>query len=89
MSIFSEQNCYAQAWGPLVRGFRFEHPSVMGLATKYGKTPAQVLLRYSLQKVRIMISRIAPSRMKPLHSGLYPDTQVLVKGSNRLEYAHL
>ena len=40
-----------QAWGPLVRGFRFEHPSIIGLAAKYGKTPAQVLLRYSLQKV--------------------------------------
>ena len=42
---------FRQAWGPLVRGFRFEHPSIIGLAAKYGKTPAQVLLRYSLQKV--------------------------------------
>lgn len=42
----------AQAWGPLVRGLRFGHPSITRLAEKYKKQPAQVLLRYSIQKVR-------------------------------------
>ncbi|KAF9031531.1 Aldo/keto reductase [Hymenopellis radicata] len=39
-----------EAWAPLVRGMRFNHPSIQALAKKYGKEPAQVLLRYSLQK---------------------------------------
>jgi len=39
-----------EAWAPLVRGYRFKHPSVVRLAQKYGKEPAQILLRYSLQK---------------------------------------
>ena len=41
-----------KAWGPLVRGMRFRHPKIVALAEKYSKEPAQVLLRYSLQKVR-------------------------------------
>lgn len=41
-----------EAWAPLVRGFRFDHPSIAALADKHKKTPAQILLRYSLQKAR-------------------------------------
>ena len=40
-----------KAWAPLVRGYRFNHPVVLGLTQKYNKQPAQVLLRYSIQKV--------------------------------------
>jgi diketogulonate reductase-like aldo/keto reductase len=43
-----------QAWAPLVRGMRFDHPVVKSLSEKYSKTPAQVLLRYSLQKVSLI-----------------------------------
>src|SRR6266436_9862928 len=51
--IFKQPNLLAsQAWAPLVRGMRFKHPSVAELAERYGKAPAQILLRYSLQKVR-------------------------------------
>ncbi|KAI0734168.1 Aldo/keto reductase [Fomitopsis betulina] len=39
-----------EAWAPLVRGYRFKHPSIIRLSQKYGKQPAQILLRYSLQK---------------------------------------
>lgn len=42
-----------EAWGPLVRGLRFKHPSISGLARKYGKQPAQILLRYSIQKASL------------------------------------
>lgn len=40
-----------EAYCPLVRGQRFEEPSLQGLTKKYGKTPAQILIRWSLQKV--------------------------------------
>ena len=41
-----------QAYCPIVRGQRFEEPVLKGLVEKYkGKTAAQVLLRWSLQKV--------------------------------------
>ena len=47
-----------QAWAPLVRGMRFKHPSIIKLAQRYSRTPAQILLRYSLQKVRLMMVSI-------------------------------
>lgn len=46
-----------EAWAPLVRGLRFKHPAMTGLAKKYGKTAAQVLLRYSIQKEYIPIPK--------------------------------
>ncbi|KAF4597111.1 hypothetical protein EYR40_007561 [Pleurotus pulmonarius] len=48
----NEHDIALEAWAPLVRGFRFDHPSIAALADKHKKTPAQVLLRYSLQKAR-------------------------------------
>ncbi|KAJ6553558.1 Aldo/keto reductase [Mycena vulgaris] len=46
-----------EAWAPLVRGLRFDHPSIVFLARKYNKEPAQILLRYSLQKGYVAIPK--------------------------------
>ncbi|HRI61471.1 MAG TPA: aldo/keto reductase, partial [Saprospiraceae bacterium] len=37
-----------QAWSPLVRGRRFDDPKLLAMAKKYGKTPAQILIRWGL-----------------------------------------
>lgn len=37
-----------EAWAPLIRG-QFDHPVILSLAEKYQKSPAQILLRWSLQ----------------------------------------
>lgn len=42
-----------EAYSPLVRNTKAEDPLLVPLAKKYGKTSAQVLLRWSLQKVRV------------------------------------
>ncbi|KAL1715888.1 NADP-dependent oxidoreductase domain-containing protein [Schizophyllum commune] len=39
-----------EAWAPLVRAMRFDHWAISRVAKKYNKSPAQVLLRYSVQK---------------------------------------
>lgn len=39
-----------QAFSPLARGDRWDEPVVADLAGKYGKSPAQILIRYALQK---------------------------------------
>ncbi|GAA5984616.1 hypothetical protein JCM5350_008158 [Sporobolomyces pararoseus] len=46
-----------EAWAPLVRGERFDHPVVVELAKKYGKSPAQVLIRYGLDRGFIVIPK--------------------------------
>ncbi|KAF5372007.1 hypothetical protein D9615_008082 [Tricholomella constricta] len=38
------------AWAPMVRGMKFDHPTIVALAEKHGKDAAQILLRYSVQK---------------------------------------
>lgn len=38
-----------QAYTPLVRGQRFSDPKLINMAEKYGKTPAQIILRWALQ----------------------------------------
>lgn len=39
-----------QAFSPLARGDRWDEPLVSELVDKYGKSPAQLLIRYALQK---------------------------------------
>jgi methylglyoxal/glyoxal reductase len=38
-----------QAWSPLVRGLKMTDPKLMDLAKKYGKSPAQMLIRWGLE----------------------------------------
>jgi diketogulonate reductase-like aldo/keto reductase len=38
-----------EAYAPLVRGMRMGHPRIRELATKYACTPAQILVRWSIQ----------------------------------------
>ena len=54
------------AYAPLGQGSRgemFQEPTVLALAEKYGKTPAQILLRFLMQKDIIVI----PRSTKPEH----------------------
>lgn len=46
-----------EAWAPLVRGMRFKHPVVVEIAEKYKKSPAQVLIRYGLDRVSLASPR--------------------------------
>lgn len=42
-----------EAYSPLVRGTRMSEPVLQSLSRKHNKTPAQILIRWSLQMVRI------------------------------------
>ena len=46
-----------EAWAPLTRGKRFDNPVVADIAIRHGKTPAQILLRWSLQHSVIVLPK--------------------------------
>ena len=58
-------NIQLEAYSPLTRGKRLNHPKILELAKTYNKTPAQVLIRWSLQHNVIVIPKsIHEARIK-------------------------
>lgn len=54
-----------EAYSPLVRGERMEEPIIQALVKKHNKTPAQVLLRWSLQNGFVPLPKtVTPARVK-------------------------
>ena len=51
ITSFCEKNgIVVQAYAPLVRGLRMKHPKIVEMSKKYNVTPAQLFVRWSLQK---------------------------------------
>lgn len=60
-----KRNIAVEAYCPIVRGQRFEDPKVQELAKKYNKSPAQILLRWSLQRNFVpLVKSVTPSRIE-------------------------
>jgi diketogulonate reductase-like aldo/keto reductase len=54
-----------EAYSPLARGEVLHHPIITEMAARYGKTPAQVVLRWHIQEGHIVIPKsTTPSRIK-------------------------
>ena len=53
-----------EAWSPLAQGRLLEHPTITGIADAYGKTEAQVIIRWHLQIGNIVIPKsVNPERI--------------------------
>ncbi|MEJ8641161.1 aldo/keto reductase [Streptomyces sp. MS1.HAVA.3] len=65
-TIAAEQSIATEAWSPLAQGGRLlAEPVLARLAEKYGKTPAQVVIRWHLQLGNLVIPRsVTPSRIQ-------------------------
>ena len=60
-----EHRIATEAWSPLAQGKVLGDPAITQLADKVGKTPAQVVLRWHLQRGDIVFPKsAAPSRMR-------------------------
>lgn len=57
-----------EAWAPLARGLRFDHPVVLKMREKYGRSAAQIFLRWGLQHVRLLHPRGPRSRRRATSS---------------------
>ncbi|KAH8693163.1 putative aldo-keto reductase [Talaromyces proteolyticus] len=49
VSFCQQNDIVVEAYAPLARAYRFRHPTIVALAEKYGCTPAQLMVRWSLQ----------------------------------------
>lgn len=59
------EGIHLTAYCPLARGERFSHRTLQGIAEQTGKTPAQVMIRWGLQKGQTMIPKSAnPVRIR-------------------------
>ena len=59
-----EKGILVEAWSPLGRGKSLEHPLLQELASKYGKSVAQIILRWEIQHDIIPLPKsVTPSRI--------------------------
>lgn len=71
ISLSDQHNIAITAWSPLMQGKFLEEPIFATIASAYGKTPAQVVLRWCLQNDIIVIPKSTnPNRIKE-NSGLF------------------
>ena len=60
-----EHNIATEAWAPIVKGEVLDDPVITKIANEVGKTPAQVVLRWHLQRGDIVFPKtVTPSRME-------------------------
>jgi methylglyoxal/glyoxal reductase len=59
LSSFCEKNgIQLEAYSPLTRAKKLKHPTIVNIAKKYdNKTPAQILIRWSLQHNLVVIPK--------------------------------
>ena len=54
-----------EAWSPIAQGAVLDDPTIAGIAEKVGKSPAQVVLRWHIQRGDIVFPKsVTPSRMR-------------------------
>jgi 2,5-diketo-D-gluconate reductase A len=65
-ALAAEQSIATEAWSPLAQGGRLlAEPVLSRVAERYGKTPAQVVIRWHLQLGNLVVPRsVTPSRIK-------------------------
>jgi diketogulonate reductase-like aldo/keto reductase len=57
LEFCKNSNIQLEAYSPLTRGQRLNHPTLVDLAKKYDKSPAQILIRWSLQHGLVVIPK--------------------------------
>ena len=67
-----EHGIATEAWSPIAQGGVLENPTITQIAEKVGKTPAQVVLRWHIQRGDIVFPKsVTPARMEE-NFGLFP-----------------
>lgn len=91
LRAFGERHDIAtEAWAPLAKGKLLDDPAIQGIAQEHGRTPAQVTLRWHLQRGDIVFPKsVTPARMEEnfqlFDFQLSPDNIALISALNRDE----
>ena len=66
LRAFCEENGIAvTSWSPLARGKLLAEPTLLNIGEQYGKTPAQIIIRWHLQNNLIVIPKsVTPERIR-------------------------
>lgn len=60
-----EQGVVVEAYSPLTKGIRLGHPAVVALGRKYGRSPAQILIRWAIQHEMVVLPKSSnPTRIR-------------------------
>ncbi len=83
-----EHNIAVTAWSPLGRGAVLKDETIVKMGDKYGKTPAQIVLRWHIQNDILVIPKsITPSRIEEnadiFHFELAKEDMQLLNGLNK------
>jgi methylglyoxal/glyoxal reductase len=57
LQICKNNHIQLEAYSPLIRGEKLNHPTIITIAQKYNKTAAQILIRWSLQHDLVVIPK--------------------------------
>jgi methylglyoxal/glyoxal reductase len=66
-----ERNIHVEAWSPIMQGQVLKIPEIQEIAIKHGKSPAQIVLRWDLQKGVITIPRSAKKKEIIENAGIF------------------
>jgi len=79
-----EQGIQLEAWSPLMQGQLLDHPDLQELAAKYGKSVAQVILRWDLQHGVITIPKSTKEQRIIENADLF-DFELSADDMNRID----
>jgi diketogulonate reductase-like aldo/keto reductase len=69
------KNIAVEAYSPLARGRKFDNPVITGIAGKYARTPAQIMIRWSIQHGLIPIPK-SSRKERIIENGAVFDFQI-------------
>ena len=56
-AVCAEHGIAVEAWSPIAQGLVLDNPTIKGIATDHGKSPAQVVLRWHVQRGDIIFPK--------------------------------
>ena len=86
----AEHGIAVEAYSPLTRGERLDHPGVVAVATRVGRTPAQVLLRWAVQHGLVVLPKSTHAERIVENAALFDFTldDAAMKALDALEEGH-